>query len=236
MEKEGVLMDRTKQIKNHFDQEAQAFDTIIQQIIPYYNQMIEAMIACIPFEKEATFSIIDLGCGTGTVAKAVQETYPNAQITCLDMSEKMLTLANEKLNHQAHCVQASFDTFTFDTTYDVVLSSLALHHLEDEQAHRTFYRQIYKALTDNGVFINADVIKATNETTQAVFMEKWITFMNQKISVKEIEERWLKSHFEEDRPVTLMSELATLSNVGFQTIDVIYKYYNYAVYLGQKTQ
>lgn len=228
-------MDRTKQIKEHFDQEAQEFDTIIQQLIPHYDQMIEAMIACIPFEKEAIFSIIDLGCGTGAVAKAVQETYPNAQITCLDMSEEMLTLANEKLDHQAKCIQASFDSFTFETTYDVVLSSLALHHLKDEHAHHDFYCQIYRALNDNGLFINTDVVKATSTATQAVFMEKWVAFMNQKISMKEIEERWLKNHFEEDRPVTLMSELATLSEVGFQTIDVIYKYYNYAVYLGQKT-
>ena len=227
-------MDRTEQIKQHFDQEASEFDQLIQQLIPYYDQMLEALISCIPFEKEAHFSVIDLGCGTGTVAKKAQEQYPNAQITCMDMSEKMLTLASKKLKDNVTCFCASFDSFTFDKTYDVILSSLALHHLTDEQAHCRFYRQVYEALNNCGVFINADVIQATSESMQVVFMEKWIAFMNQRISMQEIKERWLKSHFEEDRPVSFMSELQTMKTTGFRDIDVIYKYYNYAVYMGKK--
>lgn len=227
-------MKRNEQIQAHFDQEAQEFDTTIQKIIPYYNQMIEAVVASIPFERDKPITVVDLGCGTGTLACAIQEVYPNAVITCVDMSEKMLTVAKQKLNNQVTCIANSFEKLIFETNYDVVVSSLALHHLEDQAAHQQLYHQIYNALNQNGVFINADVIQASSPELQESFMQKWITFMNQKITLKEIQERWLKKHFEEDRPQPLMTELETLETVGFQYVDIVYKYYNYAVYLGKK--
>lgn len=227
-------MDRNKQIKEHFDHEAQEFDAIIQKIIPYYDQMIEALISSIPFEKEAVFSVIDLGCGTGNVAKKIQENYPNAQITCMDMSEKMLEITNEKLSQKAIGLCDSFDTFVFEKNYDAIVSSLALHHLANEQAHREFYSQIYQALNPAGVFINADMTKAVSPNLQEVFMEKWIEFMSRSVSMEEIKEKWLTSHFEEDRPVTMTSELKTMEIIGFKEIEVSYKYYNYAVYMGTK--
>jgi tRNA (cmo5U34)-methyltransferase len=227
-------MKRQEQIKAHFDQEAAEFDAIIQKIIPYYNQLIEAVVASIPFSKEQSFSVIDLGCGTGTLAQTILQTYPQAELTCVDLSQKMLTLAKHKLGSDIKCLACPFEELIFDQTYDVAVSSLALHHLDPINGHRDFYQKLYQALNPAGIFINADVIKTDNPQLQAAFMEKWIVYMQRKISRQEIQERWLKSHFEEDRPVPLMSELQLLKEIGFQNIDVVYKYYNYAVYLGQK--
>ncbi|MTD42277.1 methyltransferase domain-containing protein [Erwinia sp. CPCC 100877] len=227
-------MKRQQQIQAHFDQEAAEFDATIQKIIPYYDQLIEALVASIPFQKAQSFSVIDLGCGTGTVAQAIQQAYPHAELTCVDLSQEMLTLAKHKLGPDINCLACSFEELTFDQTYDVAVSSLALHHLDNLAGHRQFYQKLYQALNPGGLFINADVVKAGNPQLQAVFMEKWIAFMQQQISMQEIQERWLKSHFEEDRPVALISELQILEEIGFQNVDVVYKYYNYAVYLGQK--
>lgn len=178
--------------------------------------------------------MIDFGCGTGTVAYAIQQAYPKAKITCMDQSSNMLQLANQKLAGDIHCIEGDFSTFEFAQSYDVVVSSLALHHLETPQEHVNFYQKIYKSLTKLVVFITIDVVLASYPELQAVYMEIWITFMNQQISMKEIKQRWLKNHFEEDRPQSLMSEIKALKTVGFQDVDVVYKYYNYAVYLGRK--
>ena len=56
-------------IQAHFELEAKEFDDIIIKIIPYYDQMIGALIDSIHFDNDSAFSVIDLGCGTGTVAK-----------------------------------------------------------------------------------------------------------------------------------------------------------------------
>lgn len=48
-------MKREKQIHQHFEKEAKEFDNIIQQLIPNYNQMIEATVGSISFQKNSLF-------------------------------------------------------------------------------------------------------------------------------------------------------------------------------------
>ncbi len=81
------------QIKKHFEEEAQKFDRVIQQLIPYYDQMLQALISAFPFDTDSPIQILDLGCGTGTLVKNILAAFPRAQITCLDFSEQMIGMA-----------------------------------------------------------------------------------------------------------------------------------------------
>ncbi len=225
---------RTDRIKKHFEEEAKEYDTIIRKLIPNYHEMIDALVAMIPFPKESQFSLIDLGCGTGTVSKAVKSSFPNVEITCVDITEKMLDIAKDKLGGNTSCIQADFNTFEFPLQYNLVVSSLALHHLESDGDKLEFYKKIYSALTDGGIFINIDVVLGGNDTIQYVYIEKWKEYMRQNVSEDEIINKWLPSYYAEDRPTQLTTHINMLNKCGFSCVDVIYKYFNFAVYMGIK--
>lgn len=225
---------RTERIKNHFEEEAQEFDTIIKKLIPKYCEMVDVLTGAIPFSNAARFSMIDLGCGTGTVSKAVKDIFPNVDVTCIDIAEKMLEIAKDKIGGDVVCIQGDFATFEFPKKYDLVVSSLALHHLEDDVAKLDFYKKIYAALNDNGVFINIDVVLASDDFLQGLYMKKWKEFMLKSVSQEEIENKWLVNYHAEDRPTSLINHLDMLRECGFAGVDVIYKYFNYAVYTGKK--
>lgn len=53
-------------------------------------------------------------------------------------------------------------------------------------------------------------------------------------SIDEVENRWLPNYYAEDRPVSLLRHLEMLKETGFSMVDVVYKYYNYAVYCARK--
>ena len=146
-------------IQAHFENEAKAYDDNIQKLIPYYNQMIEALVWTIPFERQKKIRVIDLGCGTGTVAKCIKDAFPDAHITCLDFTENMLKLSKMKLGNQPNFrFEASdFNHYQFHSTYDVIVSSLALLHLESDQDKICFYQKIYNCLAKEGVFYNKDL-------------------------------------------------------------------------------
>jgi tRNA (cmo5U34)-methyltransferase len=59
--------------------------------------MLAAFISAIPFDKSGRINSIDLGCGTGTIAKRMKEAFPHARITCLDIAENMIEIALLKL-------------------------------------------------------------------------------------------------------------------------------------------
>jgi tRNA (cmo5U34)-methyltransferase len=93
---------------------------------------------------------------------------------------------------------------------------------------------IYGALSENGVFYNADVVLGSNDYLQELYLEKWKEFMCRKVAPEEVENKWIRTYKEEDSPAQLISHLKWLEEIGFKEVDVIWKYYNFTVYGGYK--
>jgi tRNA (cmo5U34)-methyltransferase len=225
-----------KEIRKHFEEEAKEFDEIIIKLIPFYNEMINGLVLSIPFDYDERIRVIDLGCGTGTIASKVKEKFKNAHITCLDLAENMISMAKAKLEEydDVQYLINDFYNFKFDKTYDVVISSLALHHLINDEDKKKFYKKIFNSLTDRGVFYNADVVLGSNNTIQKINIKQWIEFMERNVPKQEIETKWIQKYNEEDRPAKLIDQIKWLEHEGFKDVDVIWKYYNFAVYGGYK--
>jgi tRNA (cmo5U34)-methyltransferase len=225
-----------EKVKQHFEEEAQEFDGIIRRLIPYYEQMFDALVIALPFSQAQPIRVVDLGCGTGTISRRIKDVYPQAHITCVDIAKKMLEIAQTKLGNREDIRYqlANFEDYEFDTAYDVVVSSLALHHLVNEEDKINFYKKIYATLSAGGVFYNADVILGSSSHLQERYMEKWREYMRLQVSVEEIEQKWIPQHYDEDHPSQLMSQLGWLTDIGFTEVDVVWKYYNFAVYGGRR--
>jgi tRNA (cmo5U34)-methyltransferase len=213
-------MERMDKIKNHFEEEAEMYDGIIKNLIPYYNQMVEALMNTLPFDRTAEIDAIDLGCGTGTISRAVRDAYPKAKLTCVDISEKMLKMASGKLSDvsDAAFINRNFYDFSFDKKYDAVVSSLALHHLVTKEDKLDFYRKIYSCLNSGGIFINADVVLASTDALQDRYMAQWKNFMCMNVSRDEVESKWIPTYYEEDRPVSMMEHFEMLKGAGLDTL------------------
>jgi len=226
-------MDRVRQ---HFDEEACEFDGLIVKLIPHYEQMVEALVLAIPFESAASMKVVDLGCGTGTVAQHVLQVFPNAQITCVDIAENMIALARAKLAmyETVQYMVSDFQSFAVDGKYDVIVSSLALHHLATDIDKQNFYGQIYSGLRSGGVFYNADIVLGSSDFLQDRYMDQWRSFMEQNVSNEEIESKWIPKYRAEDRPAKLTDQLKWLTEIGFADVDVLWKHYNFAVYGGRR--
>jgi tRNA (cmo5U34)-methyltransferase len=226
-----MIMDK---IKQHFEEEARDFDRIILTLIPGYPEMVEALVAALPFERDAPAKVIDLGCGTGTVSQAVLNAFPNAHVTCLDLAENMIAMAKSKLAHYPRTRFIVGDFTTFDGEYDSVVSSLALHHLANDENKKHFYQRVYDRLRPGGVFYNGDLVLASSDILQAMYMRQWRAFMRRSVSEEEIDGKWIPKYEAEDRPVKLIDQLAWLKAIGFVDVDVLWKRYNFAVYGGAK--
>jgi tRNA (cmo5U34)-methyltransferase len=221
-----------KHVQQHFNEEAQQFDKLIVKLIPDYPQMIAALVTAIPFDKLAPIQVIDLGCGTGNVADCVLNAFPNAHVTWLDLAENMIAMAQTKLARHQNVRYVVGDFNAFEGKYDVVLSSLALHHLATDDDKRRFYRRIYDSLSLGGIFCNADVVLGSSDFLQTVYMNQWRAFMGRSVPQEEIEGKWIPKYYTEDRSAKLVDQLGWMAEIGFADVDVPWKYYNFAVYGG----
>ncbi|WP_435072237.1 class I SAM-dependent methyltransferase [Ohessyouella blattaphilus] len=228
-------MERMERVLSHFEQEAKEYDDIIIRLIPDYELMVSILVDFVNQDRQDHFSIVDLGCGTGTLSKAIAMRFPHAAITCVDISEKMLQIAESKLCVDIATIHADFGQFVFPQKYDVIVSSLALHHLETDDDKLSFYKKIYAALPAGGIFLNIDVVTAGNDRIQEKYMEHWKEFMIANTSVDEVENKWLPNYHAEDRPTSLSTHFKLLEQSGFCQMDCVYKNYNYAVFLAEKS-
>ena len=222
-------------LKKHFNKEAEAFDEQVQKNIPCYNEMLTALINAIPDNKKNP-KILDLGCGTGNITQKALKRFPDAEVTCLDLSENMIEIAKDKLSdyEKIEYIVGDFTQMQIETKYDVILSSLALHHIPNDEEKEAMYKDIYEALEKDGVFYNADVIKANSNYNEE---------LNNKIAIQEMKENGVTDEEitehkgkrdANDIPTTLINNIKMLENVGFEEIDVIWKHYSNAVYGGTK--
>lgn len=225
---------RIELIKEHFENEAKRFDKIFFKIAPYYKEAIEALVLTLPFKDNSRPKIIDLGCGTGNIARAVKQKYPNASISCLDLAQGMVEMAKTKLKGYKDVDYWCGDIRKYDYSSkpDAVISSLVLHHL-DKKNKKLFYRKIFNALPKGGVFYTADIVLSPNSHLARMYTGQWKRFMDKSFSRAQIKDI-LTKHKNEDKPVELMSEIGFLREAGFRDVDVVWKKFNFAVYGGVK--
>jgi tRNA (cmo5U34)-methyltransferase len=103
--------------------------------------------------------ILDLGAGTGETARRVLERQPAARIVLLDSSAEMLALAREIVpgeRLERVLVQRLEDPLPAGP-FDLVVSALAIHHLESEDKQALF-RRIAEVLRPVGRIVLADLV------------------------------------------------------------------------------
>lgn len=104
-------------------------------------------------EIRAGHSVLDLGCGTGTLAIMAKLARPSAEVTGLDADPDMLKVARYKSAQQNAPVK--FDVgFTSnlpypDESFDRVLSSIMIHHLKTPDKKRTA-QEVFRVLKPGG--------------------------------------------------------------------------------------
>lgn len=101
-------------------------------------------------------SILELGVGTGETAAAVLAVHPGARLVGIDESEPMLALARDRFPGADLRVQRLEDPLP-EGTFDLVVSALAVHHLEDT-GKADLFRRVHGRLGPGGRFVLADVV------------------------------------------------------------------------------
>ncbi|HEY5661966.1 MAG TPA: class I SAM-dependent methyltransferase [Gaiellaceae bacterium] len=106
-------------------------------------------------------TILELGIGTGETAKRVLDAHPDARLTAIDSSPEMVERARAVVP-QADLRVARLEDPLPDGPFDVIVSALAVHHL-DGPGKEDLFRRVAAALEPGGVLVLADVVVPEDE-------------------------------------------------------------------------
>jgi ubiquinone/menaquinone biosynthesis C-methylase UbiE len=117
------------------------------------ERLIE-LAAPAPVEK-----VLDVGCGTGTLALALKSSVETGEVHGIDASPEMIEVAEVKAAQAGSDIDfqvALIEAIPFpDATFELVTSSLMLHHLPDD-LKRTGLDEIRRVLKPGGRFMAMD--------------------------------------------------------------------------------
>ncbi|MEO1428626.1 MAG: methyltransferase domain-containing protein [Cyanobacteria bacterium J06633_8] len=227
------------------------FDAGMRQLMPGYDEMLEAVARCIP---STSRRILELGCGTGELSKKIVNRCPNAQIIAVDYSPRMIEFAKKKMieagYQQWSGLEVDFgewannpEKFDIGTEFDACVSSLAIHHLSDEMKAKLFQR-IAKSLSKGGCFWNADPVLSESPILEEIYKtvgKEWTE--KQGSTIEKVCSRLASNndavdyaasygYSSQDQLATLDVQLQMLRKAGFKTVAVPWKYYKSAVFGG----
>jgi ubiquinone/menaquinone biosynthesis C-methylase UbiE len=118
-------------------------------------------------------SVLDIGCGTGSLTVAMHAIAPSARIVGIDADQDALAIARAKLTQispgiQLHQGLAQHLPFP-DGAFDAVVSSLFFHHLRSEDK-RSVLRQARRVLRPAGRLAIADWGAPTGPFARTAFL------------------------------------------------------------------
>lgn len=109
-------------------------------------------------EKEDFTDVLDAGCGTGAVLSLLHEKHPDKNYTGIDLSEKMIEVAERKAIPGAKFVQGDCEELPFaDHSFDAVLCSMSFHHYPNPER---FFANVFRVLRPGGRLILRDMTGA----------------------------------------------------------------------------
>jgi tRNA (cmo5U34)-methyltransferase len=130
--------------------------SMMREAVPGYDRLQDETLAATGVGAK---SVLELGTGTGETARRVLERHPDAQLIGIDASPGMVDVARDSLpSDRVRVLVGRLEDPLPEGSFDLVVSCLAVHHLEGTSKAGLFQR-IASTLDPAGRFVLADVVE-----------------------------------------------------------------------------
>ena len=144
-------------MKNYKQRSKQAFD---MQAKSYdHNQKGDHARKLYPFMIEEIIQVygtkvLDMGCGTGALMSMVLDEDHGREITGIDLSEKMLEQAKQRMKDKAVLIQGDCENLPLESNYfDLVYCNDSFHHYPNPEK---VCKEVFRVLKYGGTFLIGD--------------------------------------------------------------------------------
>lgn len=191
---EGQLTDI---LEGRFRFDPSTYAEMVSHTLPGYAELQERLAAA---TGTGARRILDLGIGTGETSARVLDHHPDAELTGVDESPTMLDAAAARIGPRlvnAHVGLLQDELPAGD--FDLVVSALAIHHLEGPEKAELF-RRLRVVVAPGGRFVLGDVVVPEDCSGTAIDLTNGY-----------------------DKPSTVSDQLRWLDDAGFEAVEVVWQ-------------
>jgi len=245
MNKDRIFAEKTQAVSdfNFGEKTAEVFEDMLDRSIPLYREL-QRMLGeiAVEFAVDGT-NVYDLGCSNGitldTLDGAIRGAGKSVQLVGVDYSKAMLEKAGERFASRGASAQPEFVLRDLNEGCTIENASVVLLNLTLQFVRPLFrdrlVRSICDGLVDNGCLILVEKVLGNDSLFNRTFI-KFYYDMKRRNHYSDMEIAQKREALENVLiPYRIDENFELLKRNGFASVDVFYKWYNFAGLLGVKT-
>lgn len=161
------------------------WDRMQERYLVKRTQRFDLIVQIVAATQTEIKTIVDLGCGTGSLTAHLLDAFPEAQVIGIEVDPTLLALAARRTAHFGERVRLLHRDLRKATwtkglnAASAVVSATALHWLTESQLQRV-YQQITPILKAGGIFLNADHVRSDCRPLQRFWEQRRQELRKQK--------------------------------------------------------
>lgn len=220
-------------------QVARVFDDMIHRSVPGYAEIIHHQVGMIQRFYQPGTRIYDLGCSTGNLGVSLCRRWPQADfcLVAVDNSAPMLDKFRTRLAdlpgpERIRLLCQDIGTITLHHA-SVVAVNFTLQFLPLPQRN-TIMQAIHRSLTKGGILLCCEKITHPSSEMDRLHQDVYYDFKRRN-GYSELEISQKREALERVLvPEALETHIARMQGAGFNTIDLWYKWFNFAAFIAVK--
>lgn len=215
-----------------FDAAAAEYEATRRRLVPCYDALYGVPVEALALAGTPLRRILDLGAGTGLLARRVAAAYPEARLTLADGAPAMLDRARAAFGDGADYVVGDLDGELPPGPWEAVISATAIHHLDDAGKQRLFAR-VHNELAPGGVFVNAEQVSGPTALFDDTY-HAWHERESRARGATDADWAGYLSRRPIERWASMERQLGWLRDAGFADSDVLFKHHGFAVFVARR--
>ncbi len=219
------------------DSVASVFDDMLSRSVPYYSESMELTRRFVINALEDGSLVYDLGCSTASTLLEIERSIKDKSVRLvgIDNSAAMIEHASKKLRlFNSDIVVEYGDILEYDyESSKAMISNYTLQFIRPMMRDRLI-QKIYSSLEDGGVFLFSEKVVSADAKLDKQLIDCYYDFKKtQGYSEYEIVQK--REALENVLiPYTVDENIKMAKNSGFKSVDVIFKWANFATFIAIK--
>ena len=210
------------------------YDRQIKRTLPFYEEMFQQVVDIVRILNLQSLRWLDVGCGTGKMARTVLDNFDIQKMVCIDVEQEMLERVESlRDDEKVEFLQCDVRQLPYQEMFDIV-TAIQVNHYFKKNDRIAAIKNCYDALAENGIYISFENFAPDSEEGAGLYLERWKQFQIANGKTKEEADLHIKRYGQNYFPISISESIGLLKDCGFHMVEIFWVSYMQVGILARK--